>query len=80
MGLNKVQKGIKKDFSHLPKGKEKKKPYYLSEQEEELISFIKGCAEIGYPKTVKDVLALMQQVLASCGVDRGYLWMVGGIS
>ena len=33
---------------------------YLSEQEEvELISFIMGCAEIGYPKTVKDILALV---------------------
>lgn len=53
---------------------------YLSEQEEEeLISFIKGCAEIGYPKTVKDILALVQQVLASRGVDREvtYGWWEG---
>ena len=53
---------------------------YLSELEEtELISFIIGCAEVGYPKTVKDILVLVQQILASRGVYREvtYGWWEG---
>ena len=42
---------------------------YLSiEEEEELVSFIEGCAKIGYAKTVKEILALVKRVLASRGV------------
>lgn len=53
---------------------------YLSEQEEaELITFIIGCAEIGYPKTVKDILALVQKILLSRGIYREvtYGWWEG---
>lgn len=53
---------------------------YLSEQEEaELITFIIGCAEIGYPKTVKDILALVQKILLSRRIYREvtYGWWEG---
>ena len=47
-------------------------PRYLSEQEEEeLVKFLLGCASVGYPKTRKEVLALVQmQVLRSRGINR----------
>lgn len=36
-------------------------PKYLSEQEEEeLVRFILGCASVGYPKTRKEILSLVQ--------------------
>lgn len=44
--------------------------YLADSEEEELAQFIIGCASIGYPKTVKDILAIVQSVLASKGVHR----------
>ena len=53
---------------------------YLSEQEEEeLISFIIGCAEIGYPKTVIDILVFSAASFGLPGVDQEvtYGWWEG---
>ena len=44
--------------------------YLCDEEEEELVTFIMGCASIGYPKTVKDILAIVQLILSSRGVHR----------
>ena len=43
---------------------------YLADSEEELAEFIIGCASIGYPRTVRDILAVVQLILASRGVHR----------
>ena len=41
---------------------------YLSDhEEEELVSFILGCAKMGYAKTKKEVLALVERILAEKG-------------
>jgi hypothetical protein len=50
---------------------------YLADSEEELAEFIIGCASIGYPKTVRDILAVVQSILASRGVHRivTYGWL-----
>ena len=41
---------------------------YLSDhEEEELVSFILGCAEMGYAKTKKEALALGERILAEKG-------------
>ncbi len=35
-------------------------PRYLdSDEEEEFVDFVLGCAEVGYPKTVKEVRAIV---------------------
>ena len=44
--------------------------YLADSEEEELAEFIVGCASIGYPKTVRDILAVVQSILASRGVHR----------
>lgn len=44
--------------------------YLCDEEEEELVTFIMGCASIGYPKTIKDILAIVQLILSSRGVHR----------
>lgn len=44
--------------------------YLADSEEEELAEFIIGCASIGYPKTVRDILAVVQSILASRGVHR----------
>ena len=45
---------------------------YLSEEEEdELVRFLLGCASVGYPKTRKQVLSLVQRHVLYCrGLDR----------
>ena len=47
-------------------------PKYLSdEEEEELVRFLLGCASVGYPKTRKEVLGLVQmQVFRARGIER----------
>ena len=41
---------------------------YLSDhEEEELVSCILGCADMGYVKTKKEVLALVERILAEKG-------------
>ena len=42
-------------------------PYLSLSEEEELVSFLLGCAAIGYPRTRKDVIALVQDILISKG-------------
>ena len=44
--------------------------YLADSEEEELAEFIIGCASIRYPKTVRDVLAIVQSILASRGVHK----------
>ena len=40
-------------------------PRYLDEDEEkELVDFLLGCAEVGYPKTVKEVRVVVGKVVA----------------
>ena len=40
-------------------------PHYLDEEEErELVKFLLGCAEVGYPKTVKEVRAMVDKTVA----------------
>ena len=40
-------------------------PRYLDEEEErELVEFLLGCAEVGYPKTVKEVRAMVGKIVA----------------
>ena len=40
-------------------------PRYLDEDEEkELVDFLLGCAEVGYPKTVKEVRVIVGKVVA----------------
>ena len=35
--------------------------YPSEEEEEELVRFLLGCASVGYPKTRKEILALVQR-------------------
>ena len=40
-------------------------PHYLDEEEErELVEFLLGCAEVGYPKTVKEVRVMVGKIVA----------------
>ena len=40
-------------------------PRYLDEEEEkELVEFLLGCAEVGYPKTVKEVRIIVGKIVA----------------
>lgn len=54
---------------------------YLSlSEEEELVSFLLGCAAVGYPRTRKDVLALVQDIVRSKGIVAGIVsdgWWAG---
>ena len=44
-------------------------PRYLSDNEEnELAQFLQSCASIGYGRTKKDVLAIVQSVVESKGL------------
>lgn len=45
-------------------------PSYLTVQEEELTAFLMRCAAIGYPHTIAQVLAIVQQIMESKGIDR----------
>ena len=40
------------------------------EEETELVSFLRRCATVGYPKTRKDVMALVQRIAESRNLDR----------
>lgn len=50
--------------------------YLTNEEEQEVVSFVVGSASIGYPKTVKEIIALVQRILSARGVDRSvtYGW------
>ena len=41
--------------------------YLTDEEEEELANFLCGCAKMGYARTKKDVLAIVEEILASKG-------------
>ncbi len=45
-------------------------PKYLSDEEEELVNFLSGCAAVGYAHSKRDVIALVQQVVANKGLQR----------
>ena len=45
------------------------KRYLDNVEEEELVVFLKGCAKMGYPRTRKDVIGLVQTVLQAKGRD-----------
>ena len=45
-------------------------PYLTSEEEEELVVFLVRTADIGFPRTIAQVLALVQQVLDFKGIDK----------
>ena len=44
------------------------KTYLDSSEEDELVQFLIGCAEIGYPKSRKQVLALVKRLLVKKGI------------
>ncbi len=57
-------------------------PRYLdSDEEEELVDFLLGSAEVGYPKTVKEVRAIVGSYLASKHNQENCCkpWVVGEI-
>lgn len=44
---------------------------YLSDEEEkELVNFLSGCAAVGYARSKRDIIALVQQVVANKGLHR----------
>ena len=46
-------------------------PRYLHEEEEkELVEFLLGCAEVGYPKTVKEVRVIVGKIVAQKTASR----------
>ena len=46
-------------------------PKYLSNsKEEELVSFLVGCAQIGFGKTRSGVILLVEKLLSSCEVEK----------
>ena len=45
-------------------------PYLTQEEEEELLTFLIRCAEIGYPHSIEQVLGLVQQVVDFKGMDK----------
>ena len=47
------------------------KPYLTQEEEKELGSFLKSCAEVGYGKTRRDVMHIVQRVATDRGVLKG---------
>jgi hypothetical protein len=47
------------------------KPYLSGEEEKELSSFLKSCANVGYGKTRKDVLCVAQSVASAKGLLKG---------
>ena len=46
------------------------RPYLTSEEEQELGTYLKHCSKVGYGKTRRDVLAIVQNVAADKGVLR----------
>ena len=53
----------------LPGKKSGPQPYLSAEEEDELAMFVTRCASIGYGKTRKDVLALVQRIYSSRGLN-----------
>ena len=45
------------------------KKYLTEEEEDELVAFVRRCALIGYPKSRKDMMALVQQIIESKGMQ-----------
>ena len=45
-------------------------PYLTVEEEEELVNFIIKCATIGYPHTISQILAIVQQIVENKGINR----------
>ena len=48
-------------------GKPDRTPYLSDEEEEELVSFLLKCADIGYAHTRKEVLAIVQRIVDQQG-------------
>ncbi len=46
------------------------KRYLDDVEEEEIVVFLKGCAQMEYPRTRKDVIGLVQTVLQAKGRER----------
>ena len=44
--------------------------YLSEEEEEELVSFLIGCANIGYPHTIAQILGIVQQVINLKGITK----------
>ena len=44
-------------------------PYLSSEEEDEMVSFLNGCLLIGYAHTKKQIVALVQRVVDSKGLN-----------
>ena len=43
------------------------------EEEEELVNFLCGCAAVGYARSKRDIIALVQQVVANKGLHRAII-------
>lgn len=43
--------------------------YLTDVEEQELVSFLMGCASIGYPKTVKQIISIVQNVVHQKGIS-----------
>ncbi len=52
-----------------PDCKPGRKPYLSIGEEEELVSFLLKCADIGYAHTRKEVLALVQSIIEGKGIN-----------
>lgn len=50
--------------------------YLTDDEEEEVVAFVIGSGSIGYPKTVKEILAVVQRILSARGIERSvtYGW------
>ncbi|XP_065891048.1 uncharacterized protein [Dysidea avara] len=45
-------------------------PFLSAEEEDEMVSFLEGCASMGYARSKKQVLALVQRVISTKGINR----------
>ena len=43
--------------------------YMTDKKEQELVNFLYGCAQMGYAKARKDVLAIVESIMASKGKE-----------
>ena len=43
--------------------------YLTDKEKQELVNFLYGCAKMGYAKTRKDVLAIVESIMASKGKE-----------
>ena len=46
---------------------------YFSDQEEELVNVLSGCAAVGYAHSKRDIIALVQEVVANKGLHRAII-------